>query len=124
MPRIHNKADYFVPFYCSGCDTDLGFTSEGEAATMNRRALHYCASCMTAPPGLTDRQQECIDIARRLRVELGRPPLFDEIAEQMGVARSRVSALARSIRERGHGAQWEDALFGPVDEAALTEAAR
>ena len=46
---------------------------------------------------LTDRQKQLLKAVQRLSSELGYPPSMGEVAEVMGVARSRAGALARRL---------------------------
>lgn len=105
------------PFACTQCDKVLGFTAPGEAARMSSRAHAFCAECARATKPMTDRENEMIDVAEKVRKTKGSTPTYADIGEVMGVSTSRVQNLAQAIRGRGYGHSLHVALYGhaPVD---------
>lgn len=83
---------------------------------MNLRAHVYCTTCKDKPADLTLRQREMIEQAQAIREAKGAPASYGEVAEAMGLTRSRVQSIAAAIRLRGRNDLLREALFGAPGE--------
>lgn len=97
------RLNRFAALTCYGCEAVLGWTSPGEARRMHTRARAYCITCRDKKAlALTKREQDLIEAAERLS-EAGVDVTFAELAREIGVSRSWVQQLVKSIKGRGRG---------------------
>ena len=63
--------------------------------------------------GVTRKQREALDCIRALTADLGRPPTFVQVAEQLGIDPKNVALRLQKVR--GKFVQWQ-----PFDRGTLT----
>ena len=107
-----------TPFLCFGCGATCGYTSPGEAVRMSSRAHVFCVVCKDRPANLTERQLELLEQIDAIRVAKGSAPTYAEIAEAMGLSRSRVQSLTTAVRLKGEGGALYQALYGRPEPIA------
>ncbi len=110
---------------CVLCGVGLAWTAPGEVERIKKRAVVYCDECKSRPPLLTERQAELLRATSALSMAEGRAPTFEEIGKAMEppASKSRVQGIVFSVRKRGYGKTFEDALYAasalPLDTTKL-----
>lgn len=108
MPRGMST---LTEFACFGCGKTLGWTAPGEAGRINVRAHVFCEVCKDVPAGLTERQQQLVDILAAQK-QRGERPTLSKAADEMGISRSRVHQIATAIKARGADNEIDAILYG------------